>query len=63
MFKRTMFDAGHEAFRSTVRDFLVAEVVPNYGKWLEEGAPRELFRKLGGARRPWCQLASSFLTC
>lgn len=47
MFKRTMFDAGHEAFRSTVRDFLVAEVVPNYGKWLEEGAPRELFRKLG----------------
>jgi len=47
MFKRTVFDAGHEAFRSTVRDFLVAEVVPNYGKWLEEGAPRELFRKLG----------------
>lgn len=47
MIKRTVFDADHEAFRRTIRDFLAAEVVPHYPAWLRDGTPRELFRKLG----------------
>ncbi|WP_370617713.1 acyl-CoA dehydrogenase family protein [Mumia qirimensis] len=45
--QRTVFDADHEAFRQTVRAFIEKEVLPEYDTWLEKGAPRELFRKLG----------------
>ncbi|MGW0018293.1 acyl-CoA dehydrogenase family protein [Rhodococcus sp. NPDC003382] len=34
--KRTLFEADHEAYRETVREFLAREVVPNYERWEEE---------------------------
>ena len=45
--KRTVYDEDHEAFRTTMRDFIAAEVVPHYEEWEETGTPRDLFRKLG----------------
>lgn len=45
--KRTIYDADHEDFRRTIREFIAAEVTPHYDDWLEKGTPRELFRKLG----------------
>jgi len=46
--KRTVFDAEHEAFRTMFRDFLAKEVVPEFGKWSEQGyAPHDFYRKLG----------------
>ncbi|MER7758497.1 acyl-CoA dehydrogenase family protein [Streptomyces sp. NPDC097619] len=35
--KRQIFDAGHEAFRGTVRTFLSKEVLPHYEEWEREG--------------------------
>jgi acyl-CoA dehydrogenase len=46
--RRTVFNEDHEAFRSTIRDFIEAEVVPHHQQWSEQGyVPRELYRKLG----------------
>ncbi len=45
--KRNVYDADHEAFRRTFRDFIAAEIAPFYDDWLRDGTPRELFRKLG----------------
>ncbi|MEV6108508.1 acyl-CoA dehydrogenase family protein [Streptomyces sp. NPDC051940] len=46
--RRTVFNADHEAFRETIRDFIAAEVVPYYHEWMEAGAaPREFYKKLG----------------
>jgi alkylation response protein AidB-like acyl-CoA dehydrogenase len=46
--QRHIFTADHEAFRRTVRDYLLKEVVPAYPTWEEAGAPpREFFRRAG----------------
>jgi acyl-CoA dehydrogenase len=46
--KRTIYDEDHEAFRSTIREFIAKEVSPHFAKWEEVGhPPRDLFRKLG----------------
>lgn len=46
--KRTVFGPEHEAFREMVRSFIANEVVPEYPKWEEAGAPpRQVFRRLG----------------
>ncbi|MQY13863.1 Acyl-CoA dehydrogenase [Streptomyces sp. RB5] len=46
--RRTVFNADHEAFRETIRDFIAAEVVPYYPEWSAAGAvPREFYKKLG----------------
>ncbi|WP_188190255.1 acyl-CoA dehydrogenase family protein [Nonomuraea sp. SYSU D8015] len=46
--RRTVFDEDHEAFRATVRDFLVREVVPVYPEWEKAGAaPRDFYRLAG----------------
>jgi alkylation response protein AidB-like acyl-CoA dehydrogenase len=46
--RRTVFDADHEAFRATVRDFLTREVVPVYPQWERAGAaPRDFYRQVG----------------
>ncbi|WP_370289502.1 acyl-CoA dehydrogenase family protein [Nocardioides sp.] len=46
--RRTVFTEDHEAFRSTLRAFIEAEVVPHYQEWFEAGlVPRDLYRKLG----------------
>ncbi|AEV83315.1 acyl-CoA dehydrogenase [Actinoplanes sp. SE50] len=45
--RRTIFNEDHEAFRQTLREFLQAEVVPNYDEWLHNGeVPREFYKKL-----------------
>ncbi|WP_055589075.1 acyl-CoA dehydrogenase family protein [Streptacidiphilus griseoplanus] len=46
--RRTVYTEDHEAFRTTVRDFIAKEVVPVYGEWEQAGhAPRDFYRKLG----------------
>jgi alkylation response protein AidB-like acyl-CoA dehydrogenase len=46
--RRSVFTEDHEAFRSTIREFIAREVVPYYAGWERDGhVPRELYRKLG----------------
>ncbi|WP_018636310.1 acyl-CoA dehydrogenase family protein [Parafrankia elaeagni] len=46
--KRTVFGDEHEAFRTTVRDFLAKEVGARYATWEEAGRPpREFFHRAG----------------
>jgi len=46
--KRTVYNADHEAFRLTFREFLAKEVTPHFADWEADGrVPRELFHKLG----------------
>ncbi|MFT4084681.1 MAG: acyl-CoA dehydrogenase family protein [Nocardioides sp.] len=45
--RRTVFNEDHEAFRSTLRAFIAAEVVPHHEEWLAAGiVPKEFYRKL-----------------
>src|ERR1700760_4417638 len=45
--RRTVFNEDHEAFRSTLREFIEAEVVPAYPEWYAAGiVPRDLYYKL-----------------
>jgi acyl-CoA dehydrogenase len=45
--RRTVFNEDHEAFRQVLRDFIEAEVVPNYQEWYDAGiVPRGLYYKL-----------------
>jgi alkylation response protein AidB-like acyl-CoA dehydrogenase len=45
--RRTVFNEDHEAFRQTLREFIQAEVVPNYQDWYDAGlVPREFYYKL-----------------
>jgi acyl-CoA dehydrogenase len=45
--RRTVFTEDHEAFRRVLREFIEAEVVPNYQAWYEAGiVPRDLYYKL-----------------
>src|SRR6202000_3276985 len=45
--RRTVFTEDHEAFRQTLRDFIQAEVVPNYQAWFDAGiVPRDFYYKL-----------------
>src|ERR1700744_930358 len=47
--RRTVFNEDHEAFRSTLRDCIEAEVVPAYPEWYAAGiVPREFYYKLAG---------------
>ncbi|MGW4034644.1 acyl-CoA dehydrogenase family protein [Streptomyces sp. NPDC004838] len=46
--KRTIYNDGHEAFRSVIRDFVAKEVTPHFAEWeAARRTPRELFHKLG----------------
>jgi acyl-CoA dehydrogenase len=45
--RRTVFNEDHEAFRQTLRDFIQAEVVPQYQEWFDAGlVPRDFYYKL-----------------
>ncbi len=35
--RRTVFNEDHEAFRSTIRDFIATEVAPVYAEWEQAG--------------------------
>jgi acyl-CoA dehydrogenase len=46
--RRDLFDADHEAFRATVRDYLDREVVPVFPDWLAAGqVPRSFISDMG----------------
>ncbi|MCM2387627.1 acyl-CoA dehydrogenase family protein [Streptomyces albipurpureus] len=46
--RRSVFTEDHEAFRTTIREFIAKEVTPYYADWEREGrVPRGLYRKLG----------------
>ncbi|MFC9789748.1 acyl-CoA dehydrogenase family protein [Rhodococcus sp. NPDC127528] len=46
--KRTVYNADHEAFRETIRQFIAKEVSPHYADWeAANQVPRELFLELG----------------
>jgi alkylation response protein AidB-like acyl-CoA dehydrogenase len=46
--KRTLFDADHEAFRSSVRGFLEREVVPHWDDYVaNKSFPREMWKAFG----------------
>jgi acyl-CoA dehydrogenase len=46
--RRTIFTPEHEAFREMIRSFVTRELVPEYPKWEENGAPpRQVFHRLG----------------
>lgn len=48
--KRRIFEADHDLFRATVREFVEREVVPNVPKWEEQGiVDKAMFRKAGEA--------------
>jgi alkylation response protein AidB-like acyl-CoA dehydrogenase len=50
MMRRDLFEADHELFRSTAREFVEREVTPNVAKWESEGrVDKEMFRKAGEA--------------
>ena len=45
--RRTVFNEDHEAFRRVLRDFIEAEVVPDYQAWYDAGmVPRDFYYKL-----------------
>ena len=45
--RRTVFNEDHEAFRQVLRDFIEAEVLPNYEDWYQAGiVPRDFYYKL-----------------
>ena len=53
---RTLYDADHEAFRTSFKTFLAREVIPNQERWREQGqVDREVWRKAGksGFLCPW----------
>jgi len=46
--RRELFEAEHDAFRMMVREFIEAEVVPNYAEWESAGElPAPFWKKLG----------------
>src|SRR6201996_1971023 len=47
--RRTVYNEDHEAFRQVLRDFIEAEVVPDYQAWYDAGiVPRDFYYKLAG---------------
>ncbi|MEJ7603078.1 MAG: acyl-CoA dehydrogenase family protein [Kofleriaceae bacterium] len=53
---RTLFDADHETFRSSFRQFVDRDIRPHQNKWREQGqVDREVWRKAGaqGFLCPW----------
>jgi alkylation response protein AidB-like acyl-CoA dehydrogenase len=48
--QRDLFEADHELFRSTAREFVEREVAPNVSKWEAQGSvDKDMFRKAGRA--------------
>ena len=48
--KRDLFEADHEIFRASVREFVEREVTPNVAKWEAQGrVDKEMFRRAGKA--------------
>jgi acyl-CoA dehydrogenase len=61
LFKRDLFNADHEAFRSTVARFIANEIAPHHEQWEADGmVPRELWRKAGSAGMLCCAVPEAY---
>lgn len=61
MFKRTLFNEDHEAFRNTVRRFIEKEITPYHAQWEHDGiVPRELWLKAGAAGMLCCTVPEEY---
>lgn len=61
MFKRTLFNEDHEAFRNTVRRFIEKEITPYHAQWEIDGiVPRELWLKAGAAGMLCCTVPEEY---
>lgn len=61
MFKRTLFNEDHEAFRDTVRRFIEKEITPYHAQWEHDGiVPRELWLKAGAAGMLCCTVPEEY---
>jgi acyl-CoA dehydrogenase len=61
MFKRTLFNEDHEAFRDTVRRFIEKEITPYHAQWEHDRiVPRELWRKAGAAGMLCCTVPEEY---
>jgi acyl-CoA dehydrogenase len=61
MFKRTLFNEDHEAFRNTVRRFIEKEITPYHAQWENDGiVPRELWLKAGAAGMLCCTVPEEY---
>lgn len=61
MFKRTLFNEDHEAFRNTVRRFIEKEIAPYHAQWEHDGiVPRELWLKAGAAGMLCCTVPEEY---
>ena len=61
MFKRTLFNEDHEAFRNTVRRFIEKEITPHHAQWEHDGiVPRELWLKAGAAGMLCCTVPEEY---
>jgi alkylation response protein AidB-like acyl-CoA dehydrogenase len=61
MFKRTLFNEDHEAFRDTVRRFIDKEMTPFHAQWEADGiVPRELWLKAGAAGMLCCTVPEEY---
>ena len=61
MFKRTLFNEDHEAFRDTVRRFIEKEITPHHAQWEHDRiVPRELWRKAGAAGMLCCTVPEQY---
>lgn len=61
MIPRTIFREEHEIFRSSVRRFIEAEIVPHHSRWEKEGkVSREAWRKAGAAGILCCAIPEEY---
>jgi acyl-CoA dehydrogenase len=61
MFKRTLFNEDHEAFRNTVRRFIEKEITPFHAQGEADGiVPRDLWLKAGAAGMLCCTVPEEY---
>ncbi len=59
--RRAIFSADHDAFRETVRRFIVREIQPFHAQWERDGiVPRALWRKAGEAGLLGCAIPQEY---
>ena len=61
MIPRTLFDADHEVFRTTVQRFITEHVTPHHAQWEKEGeVPRALWRTAAEAGLLCCNVSADY---
>jgi acyl-CoA dehydrogenase len=61
VFRRDLFNADHEGFRTMVRRFIENEIAPYHAQWEESGVvPRELWLKAGAAGMLCCTVPEPY---